>query len=45
MKFVARISDRMPYTLEDSPLDPALWLFVAPGLLGAAVVTLIGSLF
>jgi hypothetical protein len=44
MKFAARITDRMPYLLEDSPLDPALWLFVAPALLGMSAVALIGAL-
>jgi hypothetical protein len=43
MKFVTRISDRMPYLLEDSPLDPALWLFVAPALLGMSAVALVGA--
>jgi|LauGreDrversion4_2_1035121.scaffolds.fasta_scaffold10102_4 hypothetical protein len=45
MKFVTRISDRMPYLLQDSPLDPALWLFVLPFVGTAAAVIGIANLF
>jgi hypothetical protein len=40
-----RASSKLPYVLQESPIDPVVFVVVSPMLLGYAVVILIANLF
>jgi hypothetical protein len=44
MKFLEKLSNRLPYVVQESPLDPITWIFAVPLLVLYGIGYIVGGL-